>query len=204
MITAILVLLATLPNDSLAPRLEPAKQAVAATRAAVVSGSLDSAELALATLRAEWAGFAEEADDDTLVRPIGWTTDLFRIGEELDALESLLAETDTAAARSRLDHLRQLLDWLPGPKPVLMKFTGFRCASCIELEKVLERVAEDYAGRVAFQYVDANLEEEPVRKYRVASLPTTIFLDRKGRERFRFTRELTETEVRARLDALLK
>lgn len=204
MLSLLLMLSAGIPNESLAVRLGPIRQSLADASALVQAGENDSAARVLNAVSAAWEEFRVEVDPDSLVRPYGWTADIARISGALTDISAALAEADATGLPARLARLQQLLTWLPRNKPEVMKFSGFKCASCIELEKVLEDVAEDYAGRVVFREVDANQEEELVREHRVTTLPTTIFLDRKRNERFRVVRELTEGELRAKLDALMR
>lgn len=66
--------------------------------------------------------------------------------------------------------------------PVLLNFHSNQCIPCIEIEKVIEEVEPEYAGRVAFVIVDVYDEREYdlCMEYGVQTIPTTVFLDAQG------------------------
>ena len=198
-----LMLLALMPNESLPVRLAPAREAVAKVLAAADAGKTEVAGTSLEQARQRWEEFVEAAGRDSTARPAGWPEDVLRINAKFAVADSALGAGGAASARPVLAQLAQLLDWLPDQKPVVLKFTGYACKVCKVMEGVLGRVADKYAGRAAIKTVDANQEKELVRKYKVMLLPTMVFLDRQGKERFRAAREMTEAEVSTKLDILL-
>lgn len=198
-----LVLLALIPNESLPVRLAPARETAAKALAAAEAGKPEAAGASLDQARQRWEEFVAAAGRDSMARPAGWPEDVSRIDARFVAADSTLGAGGATSARPVLAQLAQLLDWLPDQKPVVLKFTGYACKVCKVMEGVLGRVVDKYAGRAAIKTVNANQEKELVRKYKVMLLPTMVFLDRQGKERFRAAREMTEAEVNAKLDILL-
>jgi thioredoxin len=63
----------------------------------------------------------------------------------------------------------------------LFDFTAKWCGPCKQMEPVLDRVAEDYAGRVRVVAVDVDDEPLLAQQYNVRSMPTFVLV-RDGRE----------------------
>jgi len=67
------------------------------------------------------------------------------------------------------------------PGRVLVDFYAAWCPPCRVIAPLLERLAEEHAGRVVFLKVDVDAEEELAARFGVRTVPTLIsFLD--GRE----------------------
>lgn len=66
---------------------------------------------------------------------------------------------------------------LAAPEPVLVELYAIWCANCRRLAPVLDRLASEFAGRVAF--VKVNVDENPalVDKYEVSATPTLVMFD---------------------------
>jgi thioredoxin 1 len=60
--------------------------------------------------------------------------------------------------------------------PVLVDFWAEWCPPCHRIAPVLEELAKEYAGRVRFVKLDADVNPETIRTYGVLSMPTlTMF-----------------------------
>lgn len=79
--------------------------------------------------------------------------------------------------------------------PVVLDFYQATCPPCRALEPRLERIAGDYAGRVAVYRVDVDQDPTAVERFRVNSLPTVLVL-RDGREAERLDGLVTEEQLR--------
>lgn len=63
---------------------------------------------------------------------------------------------------------------LDNTKPVIVDFWGETCGACKMLEPILERVADELAGKVVVVKVNAESEPEIAAQYGVRGLPTLI------------------------------
>ena len=196
--TFLLALVLALPTESLAVRLEPVRREVLQAAALAQSGKADSSVRVLQQAAQEWSEFAAAAGTDSSALPEGWNTDTGLVSNRFFALESLGPE------RAQIAVLSELLYWLPRPKSVLLKFTGYKCEKCVVMEQVLGKVAAEYEGRARIRTIDVNKDEAAARQRKITVVPTMVFLDAAGKEVSRVAREMTEAEVRARLDLLLK
>ncbi len=200
----ILVLALALPQDSLIARLQPVAECVRRADSSLAAGATDSALALVDNAGRLWSGTVAGLADDTAGLPAGWNEGGVLISGRIADAETLLAAGRGADAARLIRSLGELLYWLPRPKPTLLRFLGFRCESCLAMDKVLAKVAASYVGRAAFRTVDINVDETTARRYRITIVPTFVFLDPTGKEAFRTAREMTEAEIGARLDALLK
>ena len=70
-----------------------------------------------------------------------------------------------------------------------IEFGSTGCHSCRQMEEVMEKIKTEYKGKVNVVFI--NLMEPESKRffeyYRVATIPTQILLDRKGKEFFRHT-----------------
>lgn len=70
---------------------------------------------------------------------------------------------------------------LQSPLPVLLDFGAEWCAPCKRLEPILEKLSQEWQGRVRIVRVDADQNPTLAGRYQVMSLPTVILLV-KGQE----------------------
>ena len=63
--------------------------------------------------------------------------------------------------------------------------TGKLCPICKESEIIIQLVRGMYPGQFAVRRLYINEEEPTFRRYRVAIVPTQVFLDADGKEVFR-------------------
>ncbi len=92
-------------------------------------------------------------------------------------------------------------------KPIYVMFHSTTCQPCVEIDAVAKRVIPDYAEKIAF--VDAVTNSDPSVQQLAAKLPAfqyipqSFFLKSDGTTADSFTGAMSESEMRARLDALL-
>ena len=79
----------------------------------------------------------------------------------------------------------------------VLKFESDNCRPCVAFRPVFEEFVEDHG--LSWCVVDADLEPEYAEKYRVRSLPTTIF-ERDGEEYARYV----GVQPRSALEAAVK
>jgi thioredoxin 1 len=87
----------------------------------------------------------------------------------------------------------------PAPPPALPRLVDLgatKCIPCKRMAPILEALKTDYAGAVDVRFIDVWQDPRAGRPYGIRLIPTQIFFDRSGRERFRhegfFSREEIE------------
>ncbi|MDP9379281.1 MAG: TlpA family protein disulfide reductase [Chloroflexota bacterium] len=115
-------------------------------------------------------------------------------------------------------------------KPVVLNFWAGNCPPCRVEMPSFQKVAEEYDGRVIFVGLDVGVftglgDEEsarrlldeleisypsayatdasPLRKYKVVSMPTTVFLDSRGKVLSRWGGIITEDDLRDMVQQLV-
>jgi len=58
--------------------------------------------------------------------------------------------------------------------PVLVDFTATWCGPCKALAPIVEKVADEFAGKVKVGKLDIDLSPEVTKKYGVRSVPTVL------------------------------
>ena len=78
---------------------------------------------------------------------------------------------------------------LPAPAPAalprVVDLGAGKCIPCKRMAPILEALKVDYAGAVDVQFVDVWQNPDAGRPYKIRLIPTQIFFDRSGHERFR-------------------
>ena len=83
----------------------------------------------------------------------------------------------------------------PAPLPRLVDLGAGKCIPCKRMAPILEALKADYAGAVDVQFVDVWQNPDAGRPYKIRLIPTQVFFDRKGRERFRHEGFLAREEI---------
>jgi thioredoxin 1 len=73
----------------------------------------------------------------------------------------------------------------PAALPRLVDLGAGKCIPCKRMAPILEALRVDYAGAVDVRFIDVWKDPQAGRPYAIRLIPTQIFLDRTGRERFR-------------------
>ena len=96
----------------------------------------------------------------------------------------------------------------PASLPRLVDLGAGKCIPCKRMAPILEALKVDYAGAVDVQFVDVWQNPDAGRPYKIRLIPTQIFFDRRGRERFRhegfFAREEIEQIFKDSLGVTLR
>src|SRR5271170_1782419 len=90
---------------------------------------------------------------------------------------------------------------LKSTTPVLVDFWAEWCPPCRMLTPTIEKLANDYAGKVKIGKVDTDSNRDVSIKYGIMSIPTVI-LFRNGEVAQKFVGLRNEREFREALDAL--
>ncbi|MGQ0549641.1 MAG: thioredoxin family protein [Armatimonadota bacterium] len=83
--------------------------------------------------------------------------------------------------------------------PIALDFYQASCPPCRALEPRLERVAQEYASRVAVYRIDVDRDLPVAERFGVMSLPTVLVL-KAGKEVGRLDGLITEADLRAAFD----
>jgi thioredoxin 1 len=92
---------------------------------------------------------------------------------------------------------------IKSPIPVVVDFWATWCAPCKMIAPVLEKIANDYAGKLTVVEVDTDQNPEWAIKFGVQGIPTVLFMDR-GQLRDRMVGAGPASMVKAKVDGLLK
>jgi thioredoxin 1 len=88
----------------------------------------------------------------------------------------------------------------PAALPRLVDLGAHKCVPCKRMAPILDELRRDYAGVVDVQFIDVWQDPKAGTPYRIRLIPTQVFFDAKGRERFRhegfFSREDIERVFR--------
>lgn len=83
--------------------------------------------------------------------------------------------------------------------PTIAEFGAKTCASCREMEVILDSVARKTAGRAHVLIIDISKDVEAAKIFRIQLMPTQVFFDAQGREIGRHMGKLPEAQVMAGL-----
>ncbi|MCI0468448.1 MAG: thioredoxin family protein [Nitrospirae bacterium] len=67
-------------------------------------------------------------------------------------------------------------------KVVLVQIGADSCTPCVEMKAILQRVREDYTEKIIIIDVNAEREKALIERLGISTIPTQIFLDKKGEE----------------------
>lgn len=67
-----------------------------------------------------------------------------------------------------------------GKTPVIIDFYATWCGPCKALSPLIEKLANEYEGRVKVLKVDVDKNEALAQAARIMSIPTLFFIDREG------------------------
>ena len=88
-------------------------------------------------------------------------------------------------------------------KPVMVDFWATWCGPCVAMGPMVDKLAEEYEGRVEIGKYNTDDGNDFCMAHRVMSVPTFIFL-KDGTAVARLAGAQKEETVRAKLDELLK
>ena len=77
------------------------------------------------------------------------------------------------------------------------------CIPCKMMAPIIDKLQEEYKDRAAVIFIDVWKNPDQGKKYGVKTIPTQIFYDKTGRERYRHVGFMAEKEIKKWLDILL-
>ena len=103
-----------------------------------------------------------------------------------------------------LDRDNYEIETLKSEQPVLVDFWGEQCKPCLALTPAVEKIENDYSGKLRVAKVDAPKNRMLCARLRVMSLPTFI-LYKDGDEHKRLTGEsITARDIEESVKAAVK
>ena len=94
------------------------------------------------------------------------------------------AETSLVAAGHSPTSASQASD---KPLPKLLDLGAGKCIPCKMMAPILEELTREYAGRMEVEFIDVWENRDAAEAFGVTAIPTQIFFDASGKERFRHT-----------------
>lgn len=91
-------------------------------------------------------------------------------------------------------------DSVPAKLPTLLDLGSKKCIPCKKMEPILEALSKDFAGRLTVTFIDVNNGETGLKAFKdweIQLIPTQIFIDAKGKERFRHEGFYSREEILA-------
>jgi len=77
-----------------------------------------------------------------------------------------------------------------------------RCIPCKMMAPILKKVEKKYAGKVAIVFLDVWVDPQPAEYFRIRTIPTQIFFNKKGEEVSRHEGFMSEEQIVAKLEKL--
>ena len=85
-----------------------------------------------------------------------------------------------------------------GELPRLLDLGAGKCIPCKMMAPVLAQLRETYKGRLEVVFIDVWEDSTPAQAYGVSTIPTQIFFDAQGKERFRHEGFFSREEILAK------
>jgi len=77
-----------------------------------------------------------------------------------------------------------------------------RCIPCKMMAPILKKMEQKYAGKAAIVFLDVWVDPKPAEYFRIRTIPTQIFFNKKGEEVTRHEGFMREGEIVAMLEKL--
>ncbi len=88
-------------------------------------------------------------------------------------------------------------------KPVVIDFWATWCGPCMGMAPLIDRLSEEYEGRVEIGKYNIDEESDLTTEYRIMSIPTLLFFKDGKKTDIRLAGSQTEATLRAKIDELL-
>lgn len=82
--------------------------------------------------------------------------------------------------------------------PRLVDLGMGKCIPCKKMMPILAEIAKEYAGRLEVDVIDIAENPDASRQYKVKLIPTQIFFDASGKERFRHEGFMPKADILAK------
>jgi thioredoxin 1 len=84
-----------------------------------------------------------------------------------------------------------------GGLPRLIDLGADKCIPCKMMAPILEELKKEYAGRMEVEFIDVWKNKARASEYGIQMIPTQIFYDESGKERFRRTGFIGKEDILA-------
>lgn len=88
---------------------------------------------------------------------------------------------------------------LTGSKPMVVDFGSNSCIPCRQLRPVLQKIRQDYTGKLEVLIIDIRNNRKLASEYQIHVIPTVVFFDPAGKEVFRHRGFMSEEKVKEQL-----
>jgi len=82
--------------------------------------------------------------------------------------------------------------------PMLVDIGAGTCIPCKMMAPILEELKKEYAGKLVVEFVDVRENADAVGRYKITLIPTQIFFDASGTERFRHEGFMSKEDILAK------
>jgi len=82
--------------------------------------------------------------------------------------------------------------------PRLLDLGSVSCIPCKMMAPILEELKKEYAGRLQVEFVDVMANPDAAGPYKISLIPTQIFFDASGKERFRHEGFFSKADILAK------
>lgn len=89
-----------------------------------------------------------------------------------------------------------------GNLPKLVDVGADKCIPCIKMAPILDKLKDDFAGKMEVEFIDVWKFREQAAAYKVRMIPTQIFYAADGRELYRHTGFYGREEILAKWQEL--
>ncbi len=89
-----------------------------------------------------------------------------------------------------------------GKLPRLVDLGADKCIPCKAMAPILEELKREYAGKFEVQFIDVWKNPDAGKEYEIQMIPTQIFFDAEGKERFRHTGFFGKEDILAKWQEL--
>jgi thioredoxin 1 len=98
---------------------------------------------------------------------------------------SACAESDsTKTAKTAIDTTKTATV-IGKPLPKLVDLGSKSCIPCKKMAPILDSLREEYKGRAEIIFIDTREDRKAAGEYKIAFIPTQVFIDTTGKEFFR-------------------
>ena len=117
--------------------------------------------------------------------------------------ENASGPANDAASPSAADLISGDPQNVPIPGMVTMVDVGAHsCIPCKMMTPIIEELSREYEGRAAIAFIDVWVNRDEIPKYAIQSIPTQIFYDAEGTERYRHVGFLSKEAIVQKLTEL--